>query len=358
MKIHNFILNGLIRNQVPFATIATTDFDATGYTDLTVQNGMTYYYIISAFNDAGDSGDSPVVMSDPDFGQHLYYNFNENTGTETNDQWGLYSGMFGSSAAWTNGKDGSGIDLTGASNSYMEIEDGVVKDLTDFTIAIWVKLDALTNWTRIFDFGNNTNEYMFLTPQNGGTGKYRFAIKNGENEQQINCSVSPVIGVWSHVVITMEGSVGVMYIDGVEVGRNEDFTIYPSDLDITTQNYIGKSQFNDPYLNGAVDEFRIYNRAFTPTEVTALKDRTLDVEDNALKYKYEYKFLSTDKTISAVYNGNGTAKYKVFALTGQLLSSGEIVSREVNQLGYYKTGIYIVQVKDLSGVGAFKVLVK
>jgi hypothetical protein len=47
-------------------------------------------------------------------------------------------------------------------------------------------------------------------------------------------------------------------------------TIKPSDLGATTQNWIGRSQFPDPYLDGRVDEFCIYTRALTSGEIAAL----------------------------------------------------------------------------------------
>ena len=43
----------------------------------------------------------------------------------------------------------------------------------------------------------------------------------------------------------------------------------PSDLGVTTQNCIGRSQFStDPYLNGRVDDFRIYNSALSASQIT------------------------------------------------------------------------------------------
>ena len=47
-------------------------------------------------------------------------------------------------------------------------------------------------------------------------------------------------------------------------------TLKPSDLGATTQNRIGRSQFADPYLDGRVDDFRIYNRAISASEVTSV----------------------------------------------------------------------------------------
>ena len=47
-------------------------------------------------------------------------------------------------------------------------------------------------------------------------------------------------------------------------------TIHPAALGNTTQNYLGKSQFGDPAFQGTIDDFRIYSRAFQPTEVLLL----------------------------------------------------------------------------------------
>ena len=48
-------------------------------------------------------------------------------------------------------------------------------------------------------------------------------------------------------------------------------TLTPSSLGATTLNYVGKSQYSDPYLVGRIDDFRIYARALTATEVGSLK---------------------------------------------------------------------------------------
>ncbi|NUT48528.1 MAG: hypothetical protein HOV94_14650, partial [Saccharothrix sp.] len=56
-----------------------------------------------------------------------------------------------------------------------------------------------------------------------------------------------------------------------EAARNTALTVRPSALGSTTQNWIGRSQYSgDPYLDGAVDGFRVYGRALTATEVADL----------------------------------------------------------------------------------------
>jgi hypothetical protein len=57
----------------------------------------------------------------------------------------------------------------------------------------------------------------------------------------------------------------------VQVGTNTAMTLKPSSLGSTTQNWIGRSMFSaDPYLDGQIDDFRIYDRALSAAEVQAL----------------------------------------------------------------------------------------
>ncbi|MBJ8192091.1 Ig-like domain-containing protein, partial [Bacillus cereus] len=51
-------------------------------------------------------------------------------------------------------------------------------------------------------------------------------------------------------------------------------TLNPTSLGQTKNNFIGKSQYPDPYFNGLVDEFRIYSRALNATEVAGLASGT------------------------------------------------------------------------------------
>ena len=110
-------------------------------------------------------------------------------------------------------------------------------------------------------------------------GKIRFAIRNnGSSEQIIDGQSAVATGGWHHVAVTLNGATGTLYVDGLQVGQNTTMTLKPSDLGATTQNWIGRSQFADPYLNGRVDDFRIYNRAISASEVTSVMNgQTLTV---------------------------------------------------------------------------------
>ena len=71
------------------------------------------------------------------------------------------------------------------------------------------------------------------------------------------------------MAVTFDGATGTIYVDGQKVGSG-NINIKPSQLGITTQNRIGRSQFADPYLDGRVDDFRIYNVALNDQEIAAV----------------------------------------------------------------------------------------
>ena len=81
-------------------------------------------------------------------------------------------------------------------------------------------------------------------------------------------------GAWHHIAVVLgTGSTytGTLYVDGVSVGTNTAMTLRPSNLGNTVNNWIGRSAFTqDPYFHGLVDDFRVYNRALSAAEITAL----------------------------------------------------------------------------------------
>ncbi|EHS59210.1 LamG domain-containing protein, partial [Paenibacillus sp. Aloe-11] len=209
------------------------------------------------------------------------YEFNETAGSTAADSSGYGQQASVNSGTWAAGRKGNALYFNGT-DTYASLPFGIVSSLNDFTIAAWVRVNTHNGWARLFDFGAGTDRYMFLTPKAEGTGM-RFAITvsgNGE-EQQLNAP-ELAAGVWKHVAVTLSGNTGILYVDGVEATRNANMTLKPSSLGLTDRNYIGKSQFDDPYLNGAVDELVIYNRTLTAQEVRGLASASSIVNVHSL----------------------------------------------------------------------------
>jgi enterochelin esterase-like enzyme/regulation of enolase protein 1 (concanavalin A-like superfamily) len=255
------------------STIIAANRATTSYSDTTIVAGTTYYYVVSALNSVGESANSnevtPAIL-------RAYLRFDESGGTAAADFTGNgWTGTLVSGPVWTTaGKYSNAIDLNG-SNNYVTLPTGVVSGLTTCTISAWVYLDTVSTWSRIFDFGASANINMFLTPQCGSGVRFSITTNGGGSEQQITGSAALPTGVWTHVAVTLNGSLGILYVNGAEVGRNSSMSLNPNSLGSTTQNYIGKSQYPDPYLDGRVDDFRIYSGVLTVAEVTELANKTV-----------------------------------------------------------------------------------
>jgi hypothetical protein len=168
--------------------------------------------------------------------------------------------------AFVAGKIGLAIDLDGV-DDYVQLPagTGLAKDIT---VATWVNWDGGGNWQRIFDFGSGIHQNMFLTPSSGG-GTMRLAFKDSitgtDTEQQINTTVLPT-AQWVHLAVVLKGDYATLYRNGVAVGSVFNVAMNPIDF-ISSQNYLGKSQYADPLFNGRMDDFRVYNHALSGASV-------------------------------------------------------------------------------------------
>ncbi|MFF0824504.1 beta-L-arabinofuranosidase domain-containing protein [Micromonospora haikouensis] len=172
------------------------------------------------------------------------------------------------------GRFGTGLRLNGPSRAqYVTLPQEAISQLTDFTIAAWVNLAGTGSWSRLFDFGQNTTVNMFLTPRAGTTGNVpRFAITVGGSggEQRIDGTAALPTNQWVHLAVTLTQNTGTLYVNGQQAGRNTAMTLSPANLGNPGNRWIGRSQYGDPYLDATVDEFQIFDRALSQSEVQSL----------------------------------------------------------------------------------------
>lgn len=173
------------------------------------------------------------------------------------------------------GKVGNGLDLVYAKEGYVTLPAGLLTDACEATIATWVYINDNTNaWTRLWDFGNDTNTYMFLTPITNTDNVVRFGITltGNQNEQNLKGKAEVPTMTWVHVAVVLGPMGGELYFNGEVVASNPTLVLRPADLGRTSHNYIGRSQFvsDDPYLDATIDEFRVYDRALSTDEIKAL----------------------------------------------------------------------------------------
>ena len=179
-----------------------------------------------------------------------------------------HNGQVSGFPSYVAGQVDQALDLDGTSN-FVRLPESAI-DGDEFTFAAWVNWDGGGNWQRIFEFGNDTNSYMFLTPSNGSV--MRFAIKNGGGEQIVQTSPLPV-GQWTHVAVTLGRSQATLYVNGAPVS-NSAVTIKPSDFH-PTQNFLGESQYvADPLFDGRLDDVVIADSVLTQVQIAGLMNNT------------------------------------------------------------------------------------
>jgi hypothetical protein len=142
-----------------------------------------------------------------------------------------------------------------------------VLDSEDFTFVAWVYWQGGDHWQRIFDFGQDTDRNMFLTPRSGND-TLRFAIteSGNTNEKRLNYTKPLTTGKWVHVAVTLAGDSGQLYVDGTRVA-SQTINLNPSDIR-ASQRWLGKSQYaNDRYFNGKLDEVAVFDRALSQIEI-------------------------------------------------------------------------------------------
>ena len=190
------------------------------------------------------------------------------------------------------------IRLLNTSATYIQLPYEVANS-DELTIMMWIKWSNSTAWQRIFDFGNGINHYMFLTPSTGNV--MRFAIKNGGDEQTVNCKTRLIMNQWKHVAVSIGREKTTIYIDGVEAASSTGITIKPSDIH-PALNYLGRSQFpSDPYLTGIIDDARIYNYALDAEAIKEAMGQTDGINPTSL---------STQHPTSHAYNLGGRRIHK------------------------------------------------
>jgi len=206
---------------------------------------------------AWTANDWPLVNND----WSAIYNFQG----DARDDNGQYSGLQQNGASIVPDPTyGHVLNLNGT-NQYVWLPPGVGYGET---FAAVVKWNGGAEWQRIFDFGFDTTRTVMMTPASGDN-VLRCDINPGGNLQTIQWNQPLPTNVWTHVAVTLDGTQGVLYVNGTPVVTNSSMNLLP--LYVAPQtNHLGRSKFTaDPYFSGKYACFRAYGRALSPEEIVA-----------------------------------------------------------------------------------------
>lgn len=148
----------------------------------------------------------------------------------------------------------------------------VIPNYENATISVWVKSSVIPE---------NVVRGIVSKPRSQTGGGFRLGVKAasgsgdlGFNNGEVNLSratTDPITdGSWHHLVGTVSGGVATLYLDGVEASRSNTFTT--SDITSSVNLQIGREMPAGEYryVDAAIDDVRVYDRALTAAEVQAL----------------------------------------------------------------------------------------
>lgn len=149
-------------------------------------------------------------------------------------------------------------------------------------------------WVKFESFPNTTNQY-FISMRNTSDSKsnYLFYFDDASNRlsffhrnssaatDSVYVSWNPSTGVWYHVAFTIASSTLRFYVGGSQLGANQSLSNafnYSSGSDL----FIGSIDGTNQYLDGKVDEIRIWNDQRSASEINDNKDDHIDPDTAGL----------------------------------------------------------------------------
>ena len=167
------------------------------------------------------------------------------------------------------------LDLDGL-NDYVDLPDGIISSLEDASFEMWInwKGPSTSQWQRVFEFGDDQFNYLYLTPKSSSSTspvRYAFALNSGEKRVNAAYTIPSDGNTTTHmtVVFADTSDKAYLYINGELAGSRTTTANLSSLNDIN--NWLGRSQYAGrvPYFKGTFHEFRIYKRALGEVEVQA-----------------------------------------------------------------------------------------
>jgi hypothetical protein len=250
----------------PYETVATEVRDAS-FLDTGLVNGQTYYYVVTAANaygTAADSGEASATW----FDKRAYYAF------EGNAQDTSGNGFHGTATAvsYVAGKIGAQAAQFNGSSSFVSIPRSVTGD---FTVALWVKTtdSAGTGGAQWWAGRGLVDGEVSGGAADWGTsvvsGKFVFGVGSPGGDVSVTSSTSVNDGQWHHVAATRDSTGGAMqvYVDGVPRGSG----VGPIGARTAPASLrIGGILTGVNFLNGTLDDVRLYDRVLSASEVAEL----------------------------------------------------------------------------------------
>jgi len=191
--------------------------------------------------------------------------------SDADDLTGNYDGN-DSNVTYATGKFGNAGEFNGSSSN-VTLPAGINKN-NNFSWSFWVNFDSLTDYDTTIAFQNTYRNYLDILAN--GTLHFYDGVS-------LNSPTGTVTtGTWYHVVITKSSSTGrKMYLNNSVVASDSGTT---NSISGGGQNMIGAYNSGSStlyYLDGKIDQVRVYDKALSAGAVTSLYNETVATASNS-----------------------------------------------------------------------------
>ncbi len=254
-----------------FATVTNGTNPTSPFAD-TVATGNCYQYQYVVADNVGNirTTTSTRVATAPAGG---HWAFSEGSGTTAADSSGnANTGTLQAGAGWTAGRVGPfALNLTGAANSFVAVTPPVIDSSQSYSVAAWVRVNNLTGFQTIAGIDGAAISPFYLQLQDG---VLQFTVRGSDSTVSTSTTVTggtATPGDWTHLVAVHDNVADTISI--YRDGTLQSSTAFASPWQATGNFVIGRAKWDGTpvdFLNGAVDEVHIYDRALTAAEAANL----------------------------------------------------------------------------------------
>ena len=211
----------------------------------------------------------------------------------------LYGGV---NAEYTDDRFGNENSAIHLNNGYIKIPDGTYFN-GNFTITAWIKLKSIRWHSRLFDFGNDSeNNLMFTFWGTSSNILFRYSRSNLPHPKATQRPVE--LNKWTHFAASLEGNIAKTYLNGELQATN---LINPP-LNLNTKsNFIGHSNnhlYGDQDVDAIFDDIKIYERALDLNEIqqdlTSKLDTINELKLELNKIKNEMALVNNHSEIESI----------------------------------------------------------
>lgn len=226
------------------------------------------------------TGGAPNVECTPDdplcvvLAETLVHRYSfDGTGTELTDTVGGAHGFVRRTSL-----NGDGKLILDGENDYVDLPAGLLSSLANASLEVWFVWEGAAEWQKLFEFGdsnllNNPDNYLYVTTRGGGSIPEQRALAAGlrhpgSQDRQLRTTEITTTGVLTQVVLGVDDTNNrlTLYKNGQYIVE-DNIDVRLDDLQDDT-NRLGSSLFlDDPYFQGVITEFRIYDAVLSPAAV-------------------------------------------------------------------------------------------